>query len=127
MAAAVEIVSFGYLHDEPPAAHLPIDLREHFRDPHVSPELRYMPAHDEPVRPAVLSPPGVAALALATAAAAEAYASGPSWGLIRIADGCAAGRHRAPVFALALAELLRDAGHQATVHHRYLDKDVVQR
>ncbi|MYS27678.1 ATPase, partial [Streptomyces sp. SID7804] len=77
MAAAVEIVSFGYLHDEPPAAHLTIDLREHFRDPHVSPELRYMTAHDEPVRTAVLSTPGVAALALATAAAVEAYASGP--------------------------------------------------
>ncbi|GAA3202432.1 RNase adapter RapZ [Streptomyces virens] len=127
MAAAVEIVSFGYLHDEPPAAHLTIDLREHFRDPHVSPELRYMTAHDEPVRTAVLSTPGVAALALATAAAVEAYASGPSWGLIRIADGCAGGRHRAPVFALALAELLRDAGHQVTVHHRDLDKNVVQR
>ncbi|MYS30473.1 ATPase, partial [Streptomyces sp. SID7804] len=37
------------------------------------------------------------------------------------------GRHRAPVFALALAELLRDAGHQVTVHHRDLDKNVVQR
>lgn len=54
---AVEIESFGYLHGEPPAAHLTIDLREHFRDPHVSPELRYMTAHDEPVRTAVLNTP----------------------------------------------------------------------
>ncbi|MFK0114955.1 ATPase [Streptomyces sp. NPDC090994] len=125
--AVVEIVSFGYLHDGPPAAHLTIDLREHFRDPHVSPELRYMTAHDEPVRTVVLGTPGVAALVLATARAVEAYASGPSQGRIRIADGCAGGRHRAPVFALALAELLRDAGHRVIVRHRDLDKDVVQR
>lgn len=127
MAAAVEIVSFGYLHDEPPAAHLTIDLREHFRDPHVSPELRHMTAHDAPVRTAVLSTPGVSGLVLATAAAVEAYASGPSWGIVRIADGCAGGRHRAPVFAIALAELLRDAGHEVIVRHRDLDKPVVQR
>ncbi|WP_406473440.1 ATPase [Streptomyces sp. NBC_01615] len=127
MAAAVEIVSFGYLHDEPPAAHLTIDLREHFRDPHVSPELRHMTAHDVPVRTAVLSTPGVSGLVLATAAAVDAFAFGPSYGIVRIAVGCVGGRHRAPVFALALAELLGDAGHEAMVRHRDLDKDVVQR
>ncbi|MCX5130867.1 ATPase [Streptomyces sp. NBC_00340] len=94
MPAAIEIVSFGYLHDEPPAAHLTIDLRHHFRDPHVSPELRYMTANDEPVRTAVLGTPGIAALALATAAAVDAFASGPSVGTVTIADGCAGGRHR---------------------------------
>ncbi|GHE36663.1 hypothetical protein GCM10018785_02860 [Streptomyces longispororuber] len=122
----VEITSFGYLHDEPPTAHLTVDLR-HFRDPHVSPELRYMTANDEPVRAAVLSTPGVAALVLATASAVEALASGPSAGVIAVADGCAGGRHRAPVFARALAEVLSDAGHDVTVHHRDLDKPVVQR
>ncbi|MFF4567179.1 ATPase [Streptomyces sp. NPDC001435] len=127
MTVAVEIVSFGYLHDEPPAAHLTIDLRHHFRDPHVSPELRYLTADDEPVRAAVLGTPGVAALALATAAAVEAFASGPSAGTITVADGCAGGRHRAPAFARALAELLLDAGHDVTVRHRDLDKPVVQR
>ncbi|MFF4549234.1 ATPase [Streptomyces sp. NPDC001406] len=127
MTVAVEIVSFGYLHDEPPTAHLTIDLRHHFRDPHVSPELRYLTADDEPVRAAVLGTPGVAALALATAAAVEAFASGPSAGTITVADGCAGGRHRAPAFARALAELLLDAGHDVTVRHRDLDKPVVQR
>jgi UPF0042 nucleotide-binding protein len=127
MTAAIEIVSFGYLHDEPPAADLTIDLRHHFRDPHVSPELRYMTADDAPVRDAVLSTPGVAALVLATAEAVAAFASGPSAGTVSVADGCAGGRHRAPTFARALAELLRDAGHDVTVRHRDLDKDVVQR
>ncbi|GHD89711.1 MULTISPECIES: RapZ C-terminal domain-containing protein [Streptomyces] len=125
--AVVEIVSFGYLHDAPPAAHLTIDLRDHFRDPHVSPELRDMTADDEPVRAAVLGTPGVAALVLATASAVEALASGPSAGVITVADGCAGGRHRAPVFARALAELLSDAGHGVMVRHRDLDKPVVRR
>ncbi|MGW6210898.1 RapZ C-terminal domain-containing protein [Streptomyces sp. NPDC055109] len=125
--AAVEIVSFGYLHDEPPTAHLTIDLRHHFRDPHVSPKLRCMTADDEPVRAAVLGTPGVASLAMATVAAVESFVSGPSVGTITVADGCAGGRHRAPVFARALAELLRDAGHDVSVHHRDLDKPVVQR
>ncbi|MFF8402182.1 ATPase [Streptomyces sp. NPDC015684] len=123
--AVVEIVSFGYLHDAPPAAHLTLDLRHHFRDPHASPELRDMTADDEPVRAAVLGTPGVAALVLATASAVDALASGPSAGAITVADGCAGGRHRAPVFARALAELLSDAGHDVTVHHRDMDKPVV--
>ncbi|WP_405567075.1 ATPase [Streptomyces phaeochromogenes] len=127
MAVAVEIVSFGYLHDEPPAAHLTIDLRHHFRDPHVSPELRYMTANDEPVRTAVLNTPGITDLVDATATAVAAFASGPSAGTVTVADGCAGGRHRAPTFARALADRLSAAGHSVTVQHRDLDKAVVQR
>lgn len=41
---AVEIVSFGYLHGEPPQAHITLDLRNHFRDPHINPALREMTA-----------------------------------------------------------------------------------
>lgn len=89
--AVVEIVSFGYLHDAPPAAHLTIDLRHHFRDPHVSPELRYMTADDEPVRTAVLGTPGIRELVEATATAVTAFASGPSAGTVTVADGCAGG------------------------------------
>ncbi|MQY15000.1 RNase adapter protein RapZ [Streptomyces sp. RB5] len=125
--AAVEIVSFGYLHDAPPVAHLTIDLRQHFRDPHVKPELRYMTARDEPVRAAVLGTPGITDLVAATAAAVAAFASGPSAGTVTVADGCAGGRHRAPTFALALAERLCAEGHRVTVVHRDIDKDVVQR
>lgn len=125
--SAVEIVSFGYLHEAPPAAHLTIDLRQHFRDPHVSPELRYMTADDEPVRTAVLRTPGITDLVEATATAVAAFASGPSAGTVTVADGCAGGRHRAPTFARALAEQLTAAGHSVTVSHRDLSKAVVQR
>lgn len=90
-AVAVEIVSFGYLHDAPPAAHLTIDLRQHFRDPHVSPELRFMTADDAPVREAVLNTPGINALVEATATAVAAFAAGPSAGTVTVADGCAGG------------------------------------
>lgn len=123
----VEIVSFGYLHGEPPAAHLTIDLRHHFRDPHVRPELRYMTADDAPVRAAVLATPGITALVDATATAVGAFASGPTAGVVTVADGCAGGRHRAPTFARALAERLTAAGHRVTVLDRDIAKDVVQR
>lgn len=125
--AVVEIVSFGYLHGEPPAAHLTIDLRHHFRDPHVAPELRYMTADDEPVRTAVMNTPGIAELVEATTVAVAAFASGPSAGTVAVADGCAGGRHRAPTFARALAERLTAAGHTVSVRHRDMAKDVVQR
>ncbi|MER5938900.1 RNase adapter RapZ [Streptomyces sp. NPDC001928] len=125
--SVVEIVSFGYLHDAPPAAHLTIDLRHHFRDPHVSPELRYMTADDEPVRTAVLNTPGIRDLVEATVTAVAAFASGPSAGTVTVADGCAGGRHRAPAFARALAFRLWAAGHSVTVSHRDMAKDVVQR
>lgn len=124
--AVVEIVSFGYLHDDPPSAHLTIDLRHHFRDPHASPELRYMTADDEPVRTAVLGMPGITDLVNATVMAVAAFAAGPNAGTITVADGCAGGRHRAPTFARTLAELLTAAGHSVTVSHRDLDKAVVQ-
>ncbi|WP_093746961.1 RNase adapter RapZ [Streptomyces sp. PAN_FS17] len=127
MSASVEIVSFGYLHSAPPAAHLTIDLRQHFRDPHVSPELRYMTADDAPVRAAVLNTPGITDLVEATARAVAAFASGPSAGTVVVADGCAGGRHRAPTFARALAAHLRAAGHSVSVSHRDMGKDVVQR
>lgn len=125
--ATVEIISFGYLHDAPPPAHLTIDLRHHFRDPHVSPELRYMTACDEPVRTAVLNTPGITDLVEATAAAVAAFASGPSAGTVAVADGCAGGRHRAPTFATALADRLTADGHTVTVDHRDISKPVVQR
>ncbi|USQ89255.1 ATPase [Streptomyces phaeoluteigriseus] len=125
--STVEIVSFGYLHDAPPAAHLTIDLRHHFRDPHVSPDLRYMTADDAPVRAAVMGTPGITALVEATVTAVAAFASGPSVGTVTVADGCAGGRHRAPTFARALADRLTAAGHTVSVCHRDMGKGVIQR
>ncbi|MEU2454818.1 RNase adapter RapZ [Streptomyces sp. NPDC012765] len=144
----IEIVSFGYLHGAPDDAHLTIDLRHHFRDPHVSPELRYMTAHDAPVRAAVMTTPGIKQLVTATVMQIEAFLAGPSASgrIVRVAAGCAGGRHRAGTVALALqaalsgdqktatelgiadlAQPYADRHLDVTLVHRDLDKPVVER
>lgn len=125
--ATIEITSFGFLHDAPPAADLTIDVRHHFRDPHVSPELRHMTANDAPVRRAVLATAGVRSLIAALAAAVEAFTQGPSAATVTVAIGCAGGKHRAATMARELAAWLTRAGHAVVVHHRDIDKPVVQR
>lgn len=127
MAIPVEITSFGYLHAAAPDAHLTVDLRAHFRDPHISPALRYMTADDEPVRAAVRATPGIPQLLDALAAAVAALAAGPSATTITVATGCAGGRHRAPAVARDLADRLTGSGHSVTVRHRDLGQPVVQR
>ncbi|MEZ3180772.1 ATPase [Streptomyces pimonensis] len=123
----VTVTSFGYLHGEPPAAHLTVDLRHHFRDPHVSPELRHMTAHDSEVRQAVLRTPGIPALIDAVSDAVVAYRHGPGGQDVEVAVGCAGGRHRAGVVAAAIRTALADEGVPATVVHRDLDKPVIDR
>jgi len=122
----ITIITFGYLHNAPPAAHITLDLRTHFRDPHVSPEMRDLTAHDTQVQKAVLGTPGIAQLLDATLAATAAYLSGPSAGPLTIATGCAGGRHRAGVVGAELHRRLR-ADHDVTLTHRDLDKPVVNR
>lgn len=126
METAVEITSFGYLHDAPPTAHLTVDLRP-FRDPHVSPQLRYMTADDAPVQAAVRATPGIRELVDAVAATVTAFAARPGAGIVTVASGCSGGRHRAPTFARDLAAQLTAAGLNVTVQHRDLHKPVVQR
>jgi UPF0042 nucleotide-binding protein len=123
----VTIVSFGYLHSSPPAAHLTFDLRHHFRDPHVSPELRHMTARNREVRQAVLATPGIPALVEAASDAVVAYRNGPGGQDVDVAVGCAGGRHRAAVVAEAIRTALADENVTATVIHRDLDKPVVDR
>lgn len=123
----VEVISFGFLHGDPPAAHITLDLRHHFRDPHVDPALRYMTAEDEPVRKAVLATAGIAELVEAVARAVDAFAAGPAAGPVVVADGCAGGRHRAPSFAAALGDRLVLGGYSVTVQHRDIRRPVVER
>ncbi|MFD8706861.1 ATPase [Kitasatospora sp. NPDC059648] len=124
----VEITSFGHLHGPVPEAEVVLDLRRHFRDPHVRTELRHKTAKDPEVREAVLSTPGIPELVAAAVAVAQAYAMGPQAELtpFRVAVGCAGGRHRAAAVAEALAEALAPHGLRARVQHRDLDKPVVE-
>ncbi|MEU6621914.1 RNase adapter RapZ [Streptomyces litmocidini] len=124
------ITSFGHLHGpRPDDAHIVLDLRFHFRDPHWNKDLRELTARDRRVIKAVRRTPGIRPLLTATVAQAQAYALGPSADqhTLHIAVGCAGGRHRAGVTAHLLARRLRRRGHQVTLHHRDLHRPVVTR
>lgn len=125
----VEIVSFGYLHGPVPEAEHVLDLRKHFRDPHVRPELRYLTARDQEVRDAVAATPGIVPLVAAAVAVAQAYAMGPGAenAVFRVAVGCAGGRHRAASVAEMLQSALVEAEFRVSLLHRDLDKDVVEK
>lgn len=124
---SVVITSFGFLHGEPPTAHLTVDLREHFRDPHVDPALRYLTVEDERVRRAVLATAGIPALLDGLEEAAIGYATGPVRKPLRVAVGCAGGRHRAATVAQTLCDRLNRRCVRATVSHRDLHRPVVDR
>lgn len=124
----LDLVSFGYLHGDPPEAELVIDMRHHFRDPHVSPELRELTAADVPVMRAVLETDGVRELAAAILAAIAAYRSGPSGGVIRVAVGCAGGRHRSAAMVEHLAHHVRTHSVlRVNLTHRDMHRPVVDR
>ncbi|MGW3427972.1 RapZ C-terminal domain-containing protein [Streptomyces melanosporofaciens] len=124
---AVEIVSFGYGHAAPPEAHLILDLRQHFRDPHVNPALRYMTAEDRAVRRAVLGTAGIRPLLRASVRTVQAFAAGPSGGHIVVAVGCVGGRHRSATVAHCLARRLRRRGLEVELLHRDLRRPVLER
>ncbi|MFJ4343231.1 ATPase [Streptomyces sp. NPDC088915] len=124
----IEITSFGYLHAAAPEARIVIDLRHHFRDPHLRPELRYLTAHDPEVRETVLATDGIEQVLQAAEAMVQGYLAGPRQDEpVTVAFGCQGGRHRAATAASVLAE--RCAAHGLDVHlvHRDLGKDVVRR
>lgn len=126
--ARIEITSFGYLHGAEPDARITFDLRHHFRDPHVNPELRYLTAHDQAVRDAVMATDGIEQLLAAATATVEAYLAGPRQDEpVTVAVGCAGGRHRAATVASVLAERCAERGLDVRLIHRDLAKDVVER
>ncbi|MEU1419523.1 RNase adapter RapZ [Kitasatospora sp. NPDC005751] len=125
---SINVISFGYLHGAPPPdATLVLDLRHHFRDPHVDPALRHQTAHDLPVRQAVMGTAGIHAAIVGAALLVDALDAGPSTAPVTIAVGCAGGRHRAATVAMTLADRLRKDGTRVTLTHRDLDKPVVER
>ncbi|KOG85976.1 ATPase [Streptomyces varsoviensis] len=123
-ADEVELVSFGFLHGPAPEADLVIDMREHFRDPHVNPELRQLTAEHELVTRTVFATPGVPELARAILAAVDSFRAGPSAGPVRVAVGCAGGRHRS---AAMVNHLAMHYGAGVTVEHRDIHRAVVER
>lgn len=125
MSPAVMITSFGYLHGRPPAADLPVDLRESYRDPHAVDGLRELTAADPRVTAAVMATPGIPALIGAIAAAVRDLLGSST--LVSVAVGCAGGRHRSAVVADRVARLLEADGVAVAVEHRDIGKPVVAR
>lgn len=144
---SLEIESFGFGHQAAPGAHLVIDLRRHFRDPHIQLDMRQLTAHDAVVRTTVMNTPGIKQLLAGLVCAIEGFLAGPAQTVpVRVAPGCAGGRHRAATVALALhavftgdldtaaelgvddlAKAYVDRGLDVTLVHRDLDKPVINR
>lgn len=123
----VEIVSFGYGHGPAPVGHAVIDVRHHFKDPHINPVLRFLTARDEAVMQTVMDTPGVEDLVRAIADMAHAFGRGPTPGTITIALGCVGGRHRSAAVAIAVAHVLDAEGFQVALAHRDIDRPVINR
>lgn len=124
--------SFGYLHPAEPLVvttpHLVLDVRELFRDPHLSPELRYSTGRDDAVRANVLDQPGAIEYLQAQAAAIAALVPAAAPHVVTVAVGCAGGRHRSVVVVEALALLLFAWwGIDSEIYHRDIRRLVVTR
>ncbi|WP_051386244.1 RapZ C-terminal domain-containing protein [Actinokineospora inagensis] len=106
----LRVVSFGYLHDAPPAADLVIDVRELLRDPArvTGSGLIDLDGHDPWVHAVVMNTPGARALVdgLVTAVVGLHLVAGKA---VTVAIGCAGGRHRSVALAEHLAILVQIA------------------
>jgi UPF0042 nucleotide-binding protein len=125
----VVVESFGYLHGPPPPADITIDIRDVARDPHTSLEMRELTGLEPQVRRSVLgNPGGLSVLAgLQHITLAFLPAKDRAGQLVRVAVGCAGGRHRSVVLANELVTRLVWSGVAADVSHRDILKPVVNR
>jgi RNase adaptor protein for sRNA GlmZ degradation len=123
----ISVISFGYGHGVPPEADATFDVREHFKDPHVNPALRYLTAADTLVVEAVLNTPGIPELVESVTAVARAFRAAPRPGPVTIAVGCVGGRHRSAVIAAEAARLLDSEGIPVSLVHRDMQRPVIER
>lgn len=124
---AVTVMSFGYRHGPPPVADITIDVRAHLRNPSADPRFRDWTGQAPAVRDHVLTTPGAAELvegvvATATALLPGARAAGRP---VRVAIGCAGGRHRSVALAEAISDQLTAALWTVTVAHLHVHEPVV--
>jgi len=125
MPRRILITSFGFLHGPPPDADLVLDLRP-LVAAHVSPVARGLTADAHQIRRAVMTTPGIPGLIATTVAELRARAADRRAGIYRVAVGSAAGRHRAPTVAAAIADGLVTFA-RPDLTHRDLRKPVVTR
>lgn len=125
----VVVHSFGYLHGPPPEADITIDLRQIARDPGTSAAMRELTGLEPVVKRQVLTDPDFLAVLAPLVPLVRAYlpSKDAAGTVVRVAVGCAGGRHRSVVVANELvARLVRgDVG--ADVEHRDILRPVVIR
>ncbi|WP_433382708.1 RapZ C-terminal domain-containing protein [Streptosporangium sp. CA-115845] len=130
MTTTVEVVSFGYDHQEQPEADIVIDARRLFRNPHRDPQMRHRTGLDRTVYDHVMATPGVTALIRHTVASALDLAAATG-GPVVVGCGCVGGRHRSVAMARAIAAEVTmlgiGMGVAVKLHHRDVDKPVIQR
>ena len=135
MTKTLVIKSFGLKHTDGPeiwaGCTIAFDLRELFKDPHVSPEMRQMTGLDQPVIDNVMAQPGARAFAsgIADVMYDMAYETSDSDDPIVLGLACVGGRHRSVVFANEVARLLNrwDTDAHLEVDHVHVRRDVISR
>jgi len=117
----LHVITFGYGHGEPlPEAHITIDVRKLFKDPHgISEAMRTKTARDAEVVASVMRQPGARGFALDLALTALALGK-PINGRVVLAIGCTGGKHRAPALGEARPAGPPDGryGHRRAPAHR---------
>lgn len=111
----VELISFGYLHGDAPDADLVMDVRDIMRDPAAARDILDLDGRDQRVSAVVLATRNASSV---MSQAFDAVERMPSDRALRIAIGCAGGRHRSVALVEAIAAVLRDFMIPVTVDHR---------
>ncbi|MBF9135218.1 ATPase [Plantactinospora sp. S1510] len=125
---SANVHTFGYGHGPAPSAPITLDVRTLLRNPHADPAMRNLTGRDPAVREHVLNTPNARELVNATAERVRYLLTDgnhPRGILVRVAVGCAGGRHRAPVLGEAIAAELERMGIGVEVFHRDIDKPVL--
>lgn len=122
---AVRIMSFGYRHHGPPAAHIVVNVCEWFYNPANDPAMIEMTGHDGAVVRHVAQTPGVEAFVYELTNVVLSLAR-LGTGTVTLAVGCAGGRHRSVVIAEWVMDLVHAAGFTAAVTHRDIGKPVIR-
>ena len=120
----IRIISFGYGHNEPPAAELTYDLRALLRNPFHDEALKTLTGLDEAVYRHVMTTPGARRLACSAAVTAQALAEDTGEDVV-MAWGCTGGRHRSVALARVAAELLTATGTRVAIEHRDVRKPLL--
>lgn len=122
---SLTVISFGYLHGEPPRAHLTLDARDLLLDPHVDPALREKTGLERDVVEHVMATPGARYLLDHLQNITEGLLRIPPQEPVTVAVGCSGGRHRSVVLARLLGERMR-ADADVRIEHRDVVKPVVR-